>query len=297
MKILQFCAGGLYAPALTEELKKLGHEVILADVRQIPGMIQVPPVTEIEKFRVSLQALAWGTPDLAFLPHNQDEALVVAEMELKALLSPSVTIQEITDKLRFLGHLDAMGLCQYRFGALKKLPISCDLVSGVLKPRRGCGSQGIIELGGQEKEYLWTQRLFGDEYTVDAIFHQGVLLDWCARKRLKIQGGICVDAEIVGQKEVFEKDLEAMGQYFHFNGPFAIQCFLEKGWMVNWTDCNHRFGGGSALSMLAGWRGVENYCRLLEGKDPVTSKIRQCRIRRAYKAWIESDELALEIKG
>lgn len=299
MKILQLCGCGISAPSITEEFKRLGHEVILADCNPIGGAKQIPRPTEknfIEEVEETCEAYRIDM----VLPHNHIEAEKLSECQsILTILPPPVALRNANDKSKMLEMLGQ----EYRVIHWQDI-FDIDLFDrqlsqyefDLLKPVSGCGGQGIIDRVGISNKYLLQHRLKGDEYTIDAICNQGKVIDWCVRKRLKAHGGICIDAEVLGRPGHIEKPLESFVHLFGWHGPMALQGFWlegEKSDLVEGemkeptftiTDCNPRFGGGVGMSILAGWQGIEQYCRIVEGKSPLEQgPIKKIRVRRYYR--------------
>ena len=300
-KIIQCCAGGLYSLAVQRELERCGKNVIRIDANgNMPDCRHVPRhgfVGNIESL-VAEMITKKGEPRLVVvLPHNQDECrdLIWAGGQgenWRALVPPKVSFLQTINKARFYTALKECGL-----GAPEWWPVenafSDEVLSAVvareriIKPVEGCGGRAVLRnLDVKGVEYLICDRLIGQEYTVDALAYNGELVDYCTRKRLRAHGGICIDAEVTGRVEKIGAALRDLVSAFSLSGPLAVQCFFDErpGIGVTWTDCNHRFGGGAVLSVAAGWKGIENYCRLLDGEEPITDyELRKIRVRRYYR--------------
>ncbi len=298
MKILQLCAAGISAPALTKEFEKLGHEVLKADCDPPSKDFIELPKGKDEDFLSEIEKITGEIKDFVILPHNQDEvkALSLAGGRgkgWKALVPSPVSFFNTVNKPTL--HLIAAkaGLSRPDFmGVCSKEDIFSDLkISAFYKPVEGCGGKFVFSSEDIPDEFFFSKIHSGKEYTIDCLCLEGEVFDFCIRERIKSHGGICIDARVHGQKiksegglEVdIKEDLIKFAKVFHLNGPYAIQGFLE-GPVFCFTDCNHRFGGGVGLSILAGWKGVENYCRILSNDILIPpKKIRKIRVRRYYR--------------
>jgi len=299
MYVIQCCAEGVSARFLKEEIRRLGYDVVGCDCR--PCHVETAMVQNAGRspkgFVADLETLVGDHKDTIVIPHNQDEALVLSAYtggRFRVFLSPRKTIKEILDKSKFMeicGDIGAatpfevLGRDQvFQFFSLK--------TGSFLKPISGCGAANTFGVDSLPYEFIMMPEFPQDfeEYTIDVVFHNpvcgmpSVLVDWCARRRIKAHGGICVDAEVVGQPSWLAERLNYLTMLFHaLDGPFANQGFRNpRTDELFFTDCNHRFGGGVGMSIAAGWRGVENFFRCINGLEPVKSEIRHERYRRYF---------------
>lgn len=132
----------------------------------------------------------------------------------------------------------------------------------VFKRRYGCGSNGVkIVPGGHAEilsdEYVSQQYIDGQEYTVDTYFtKQGRMLDAVPRKRIRVGSGEVMDAQVCRIEKLRELT-EIAGSALGIMGPACIQWIEDavgKFWFV---EANARFGGGSTLSLKAGFNMIE----------------------------------------
>lgn len=290
LKILQTCAGGLYAPALTRAFEDAGAEVILGDIKSLrPGIKKLCDPKNRFKYLAKVQEVC-RDKNIIVYPHNYIEAQIVAEakesglLSAKALLPSLETLQKTHFKDSLLQELEAkeFPVVDYTVHRWQEIFLHN---TGFVKPVDGFGGRQTINLDRidmlEKCISMESFNLNSQEYTIDAIAKTGELIDFCIRKRLKAQGGICVVAEIVKNNHVAAYTKEFIEE-FGWSGPLALQGFLEDDEFFI-TDVNARFGGGSPLSILAGWKGVENYVRLARGEEPIIDyEIKNCVVRRWY---------------
>ena len=302
LKILQLCAAGISAPAITKELERLGHEVIKADSKPpTEDYVVVPsgknPLTLMLRIEEIAAEYCCLTEPLIILPHNQDETQVLSETggEGKdwkawfAMVPSPISFYNTINKIRMTNALKRGGLPAQQVEECPRAELfACDK-DHFYKPVEGCGGNFAFSSEDIPSLFVKAGNLSGQEYSFDVLCKNGVVLDWCVRKRIKAHGGICIDAEVLGKDERFKESLQKFAYIFALNGPYAIQCFRELTHRqeikeeIYFTDCNARFGGGVGLSIVAGWKGVENWCRALQGETIVDDyEIKQIRVRRGY---------------
>lgn len=296
LTILQTCAGGVSAPALTAALVAAGARVIKADMDLLPiagngPVALLPSPEEKEKYEDAVKQIIHKEPRIVVYPHNDAEAHIIAAMhsrsECDAFISAPVSLRHTQDKLSLYTTCRDLFPYFFDFQLRSAFQFFSDQIldkDSVYKLRQGCGGQGLIrscDFPG-EKEYIVTSRLAGKEYTLDMLCWRGEILDFCCRERIKTHGGICTDAAIIGGgRGNLEKIDHFLGapvyatakilvQHYFLHGPIALQGFVflprpygDRVFCV--TDCNHRFGGGAGLSIAAGWKGVKHYVDFLGG--------------------------------
>lgn len=137
----------------------------------------------------------------------------------------------------------------------------------IVKPKRGFGSRGIkvvYEPSSRNQECDWCydaggpddicmKYIKGIEYTVDCYFDtKNKYVDGMVRERLRV-----FDGEVISSVVVYEPKLtdicKCIGEDLKLVGPVNIQFIRayddRKIYVI---EINHRFGGGTILSMKAG---------------------------------------------
>lgn len=264
VQVFQFCAAGVSASALTRALEKVSRGVTKLDAR--PGgddqIVGIPDARkDRDKFVFKIKELMDKGGEVFLLPHNHDEAEIVAEFFPKnCALPPLATLKTVNDKYLFYTVLRQMGYDTPEFW-----PVETHCRSSVksyrdiiVKPRRGCGSEYTFRTRPSPQELFEVEEILDfDEFTADLVAWDGKLVDLCVRQRMKTHGGICIDAVIVHREE-FKSTVSKFVKDFSWRGPCALQFIRREKQKLLITDCNPRFGGGVGLSLAAGWQGVYN---------------------------------------
>jgi len=308
MYILQTCAGGISARPLTKEFEKLGFNVILGDMDVTPWAkteqlcAKLPSPKNEQKYIEAIDEISKMYPNknLAVYPHNHNEAIAISnalcegEHDWISMISSPISISSTHDKKWLFLNLEKAGLpiLNCRFFKKEELfgentTFFCIGEDGkIIKPTCSCGGEGIIRTAKVHKEYIVMPDVSNwPEYTVDCVAYSGSVFTLCVRLRLKSHGGICVDCETLSSPpEEIVLTIQKFVKYFNLHGPLAIQGFYfsrEKEFYI--TDCNHRFGGGAGMSIMAGWDGVNAYASLIKGTNFIRGHgIKNMRIRRWY---------------
>lgn len=300
MRILQCCAGGLWAKPMTHELRRLGHEVVYGDCDPKAAawdgeFVKLP---RAEKDRDGFLAAAVGANCGMAIPHTHAEAVALAGCEGFAVVPPLVSLRLTHDKKSFCDACVEVSPVRVRYGvvwhSVGKNPIDIpEEVEIIAKPRIGAGSAGVMRSTAPE-EFLVMEKMKGPEYTVDLVAWNSSLVTYCVRERIKAHGGVCVHARVRGGEVPgcdIRQYLMAFCRCFGWHGPAALQFFLVEsdvhGPAPFFTDCNARFGGGVAFSIMAGWGGVESLISCHLGERPVP----QDAMPGEYRRWYVEEEI------
>jgi len=129
----------------------------------------------------------------------------------------------------------------------------------VLKPKCGYGSKNIkfIPKCPEEidKNYIAQRRIYGTEYSVDCYFDKNSnLIDYVPRVREQVTNGEVTRSTTVSKLN-FAGSLavKEIASELHFVGPICMQFIVDEKnnpWII---EINARFGGGSTLSLAAGF--------------------------------------------
>jgi len=305
MRLLQTCAGGLAMNSITAEFRKHidNGQLFLGDMENlnVDNFVKLPHPKKPGEYVGAINHLADDAgARLVVYPHNHTEAIALSKhyysdkrgCKFDVMLSPPASILNTHNKLRLYNSLKDANLPALQHSETSKefifAPTFRDCKNMIFKPADGCGGAGIIQSAKIEENYVCCEVLHGQEYTVDALAFRGDLIDHCTRLREKSHGGICVRATIEGSKAITNV-IKKLIAYFGLHGPLAIQGFMtHEGFFI--TDVNHRFGGGVGMSILAGWKGIENYILISKGKRPITDyKVKSITVRRWYKEEVVSE--------
>ncbi|GIU70259.1 MAG: carbamoylphosphate synthase large subunit short form [Candidatus Woesearchaeota archaeon] len=140
-----------------------------------------------------------------------------------------------------------------------------------VKPKKGQGSQNSITitkikqfrdffLDKNPEEYIITEYLPFEEYTVDCFAHNGHLLYFSVRERKKVSGGIAVitrlikDKEIVSYMKIFA---EKILSHLNMHGIFFFQVKKDKNGKYKLLEIGPRVPGSLALNRALGINLVE----------------------------------------
>lgn len=208
----------------------------------------------------------------------EEETLALAEhrtefekLGVQLFLTDIDRIRDVQDKKKFSEIATEIGLeTPSRFVTAGELRAPY-----VVKPRRGRGSHNVrIERASGadaalDPELVYEEYIEGIEYSVDCFFdpaHRPLLL--VPRARIKTDSGIAIITRTVRSEEITEEVLR-LADRCSFVGPFCIQCIERRGERY-YTDCNHRFGGASIVSMRATPKFLETFIALCRG-EPYTA--------------------------
>ena len=207
----------------------------------------------------------------------------------RTMLSSYPTIDTIGDKIKLYSALNNCDETSY----ISYMSFNPDFIKSKLghlfyKPVHGAGSKNVFSSENFEGSFLAMEKIkFDAEYTIDILCMSGTIVDYCIRERKYCSGGICVHAKTWGHIWPIGKGIEQLTSIvknLQLHGPFAIQFLFEKAKnRIVFTDINHRFGGGSMMSVKCGWKGVENYVKFFTGESFIMNyKIKPLEIRRQY---------------
>ena len=185
----------------------------------------------------------------------QDAAVkIVARLPLNAPVSNEYVSGVCLDKKLFGDW--AMDNIKYCYPAVTEVTKTV-----IDKPRCGFASRGIQIKPAYEsgiKDMARQAYVDGTEYSADAYFNKpGELIGAVVRKRLIIKGGEVTKSETIDRDtEVYNKIFDIIrdvGQKMPLAGPFCFQFIEDKDKAVFIIEINARFGGGSILSLEAGF--------------------------------------------
>ena len=147
----------------------------------------------------------------------------------------------------------------------------------------GCFARPRYELGGSrgtfhcedihqymstynsDVEYIYSDYLPGQEYTIDVLCDMEKPLVSVVRKRLQTKAGISTQGEIIRDEHI-ESECKRLCEFLKLKGPVCIQMKEDKNGVPNFVEVNPRFGGGTYFTTLAGVNFVEIIICILEDK-------------------------------
>jgi hypothetical protein len=141
----------------------------------------------------------------------------------------------------------------------------------VYKPITGFGSRGVtrVEYPRIVPADMIAQRfIYGPEYTVDAVFdHANHMLDCVPRLRTRVADGEVISSSTVRDSALADATAR-IGHALRLVGPACVQFRRDADglWVL---EANARFGGGSVLSMAAGFD-MLGLCEQLFAGQPCT---------------------------
>jgi len=137
----------------------------------------------------------------------------------------------------------------------------------IIKPRRGVGSVGVEILNSIEDmksiksklldldQYIMQESCSPPEFTIDTVIIPSKdIFAFACRERLETKAGVCTKARIFMDDDLGDM-ARKIGACFSLDGAFCFQVMMDKNnpgkYLV--TDINPRVGGGTRLSVIAGF--------------------------------------------
>ena len=242
---------------------------------------QAPDASSEEQFIECLVNLINDKDINFYLPTHSVETQVVARhrqtiearTDIKLILSPCQTYEELDNKVVANGCLSRLGLNVPRL-----IDPTGDMSFPIIaKPPVGSGSKETLLIEDEtDLEYalaklpssIFLEYIDGKEFTVDAIFdHEGELVTYNQRERIKTLGGA-----VVVTKNNFEdydciEDLKTISKHHKLCGVVNFQ-FILKNEKAYFIDVNLRYAsGGLALSVASGLDVAKVLLKLLRNEE------------------------------
>lgn len=157
--------------------------------------------------------------------------------------------------------------------ARKKISWPC-----LLKPWDGAAAKGVTVVNNREELAFFARRIpscivqefvNGTEYTCD-IFVDFDMQVCCVvpRKRIEVRSGEVSKGQVVKNREIMSRAAELAKLLKAGPGVITLQCFLQPGGRIRFTDINPRFGGGVPLSIKADANFPKWILQEMVGKKP-----------------------------
>lgn len=164
----------------------------------------------------------------------------------------------------------------------------------------GCFARPRYELGGSrgtlhckdihqymstynsDVEYIYSDYLPGQEYTIDVLCDMEKPLVSVVRKRLQTKAGISTQGEIIRDEHI-ESECKRLCEFLKLKGPVCIQMKEDKNGVPNFVEVNPRFGGGTYFTTLAGVNFVEIIICILEDKPLFINEPKPIKVIRYHE--------------
>ena len=187
-------------------------------------------------------------------------------MGTRLVVSPKETIKLCEDKFEFYKKLSKNNInCVTTFLNNKikrsyKFPYFA-------KPRYGNSSSGISLIENKEdllyysgkKDYIFQPFMKDEEYGIDLLVKDGVILDMFMKKKIAMRAGTTDKAISVWDKKI-ARLVEKLSELVKFEGPIDIDIFKHEGRYVI-AEVNPRFGGGYTTAIACGKNFFYNYIK------------------------------------
>ena len=234
------------------------------------------------------------------LDENIDVLLPTGNMEIDKFES----LSDITNV--FMSNSDTIKLCNDKWEFYKKVKDDFDLPktwdntdinfkNSIARPRYELGgSKGVFHCEDvhqylstyhSDVEYIYSEYLPGQEYTIDVLCDMENPLISIVRKRLETKAGISSKAEIIRDKYM-EDECKRMCRFLELKGPVCIQMKDDENGVPHFVEVNPRFGGGTYFTTLAGVNFVEIIIGILENKQLFINEPKLIKVARYYEEMV-----------
>jgi carbamoyl-phosphate synthase large subunit len=263
MRVMISAAASPASISILRHLRSLGHTVIGIDAaldaeplgRAFCDVFHVSPLADSPAYLEFLQRRL-GEVDL-FLPFIDEELIAIAQAwaripanlaEKVAVSAPEVLL-DCLDKCRFQGACEAAGL--------PIAPTALD-APAFYKPRFGRGGRGVVALrdsqmfeGMRGRDGVTQRLIYGEEFTVDAIFDRGGHLIVTSPRRRIRAAGVSTIGEVIPDQALHDLAVR-LGKRWQFRYAINFQVIRDsegRDWII---ELNPRLSGSGIFSALAG---------------------------------------------
>ena len=115
-------------------------------------------------------------------------------------------------------------------------------------------------------EYIYSDYLPGQEYTIDVLCDMNKPLTSVIRKRLQTKAGISTKGKIIRDKYI-EQECMRICKFLNLKGAICIQMKEDDTGTPKFIEINPRFGGGTYFTTLAGVNFVQIILDIINNKD------------------------------
>jgi len=283
MKILVTSAGGPAAVGVIKSLQDFDsqgeHHITATDITKdsagfhMADMGYVVPKSTDEEFISTIREIVEKEKIDILLPTGNLEIDQFESLSdiTKVFMSESKTIKLCNDKWDFYNKV------KNDFDVPKTWQTSSDKKwwRGFARPRYELGgSRGVSycetifeHMVTQESgvEYIYSDYLPGQEYTIDVLCDMKKPIIAVVRKRLQTKAGISTQGEVIRDKYI-EKECMRMCEFLNLKGPVCIQMKEDYDGVPKFVEVNPRFGGGTYFTTLAGVNFVKEIINILNKK-------------------------------
>lgn len=320
-----FSAEAVIRGCRREEFRVVGCDIYpaewVANSREVDAFYQAPYAADKDAYRAFLQEVCQKEQVEYLLPLTDVEvdALHGWEEASKALgavicMSGPETIALCRDKERLEQFLAGRGVCRTipgrRLSAVMSQAGEDLRFPLVIKPRDGRSSQGlrIVEdpeelafvvkrLREEADRYLVQEKIPGGVVTVDVIRdpERGFCACLPRRELLRTLNGAGTSVQVF-RDEALERQCREIGDALDVRGCVNFEFIEQEGTGdFYFLECNPRFAGGVAFSVVAGYDMTRNHLRYFEGKrlEPMPGPrwIGSQYIARRYKeCWMKEEK-------
>ena len=280
MRILITSAGGPAAVGVIKSIRDLqdSHYIVATDMNEM----------SVGFHKANKGYIVPSADDKDFLPKIKE----IIEKEKIDLILPTSNMEllyfeQFSDIINvFMSSPDTIELCNDKWEFYNKVKDDFDIPytwqDNDIK-WNGCFARPRYELGGSrgtfhckdihqymstynsDVEYIYSDYLPGQEYTIDVLCDMEKPLVSVVRKRLQTKAGISTQGEIIRDEHI-ETECKRLCEFLKLKGPVCIQMKEDKNGVPNFVEVNPRFGGGTYFTTLAGVNFVEIIICILEDK-------------------------------
>ncbi len=169
----------------------------------------------------------------------------------------------------YLSDLNVIKMCQNKwvfYNMFKdKLPLPLTLKTKVIKKLISSSGSKSMSFMDCESDYIIQEFIEGTEYTVDAFYNEGKLIQHTIRERVEIRSGISVKSSVVKNDKISELVTWISDHLICFHGPVNIQLIKQSNGKLKLIEINPRLAGTSIVTTLAGFNFAEYYYNLYNG--------------------------------
>jgi len=214
--------------------------------------------------------------DLAVLARNKPR---FSRLGCSVLVSDSAVIEICQDKRKTYRFLVANG-----FEAPETISVRTALARKrinwpvVLKPWDGAAGKDVTRVNNRSELAVFSKRIAncivqelvtGTEYTCDVFVDSGMVVRCVVpRKRIEVRAGEVSKGQVVKNKRIMDSAAEVIRRLRAGPGVITLQCFLQAGKKIIFTEINPRFGGGVPLAIKAGANFPKWILQELLGQQP-----------------------------
>jgi len=265
-------AGGAATPQVIRHLQDLGYRVLAADMDQGAAGLYVAdkgfviPAGGSEDFVPTLHRICWTEGVRALLPLVDEELIPAWDLErpgMAVVLPGREFIETCLDKWALMCALDFSGISVPLF-VLGYNSLSALRPPYIVKPRTGRGSRGVTVCQTVDEVHtaIWNLKppydktlvqeyKEGTEYTVSVVVGRDGMVQAVVPKQIIQKRGITQRA-VTRRVRVIDEVCRQIQDRLEANGPFNLQCIVDKNGKVWPFEINPRFSTSTTLTRACG---------------------------------------------